>query len=123
MELYKSLFLLKSYFLNLFFESINFLIFFLTDFIYLYKLLCNARIMLKWFPALGIESNVYLIITYLTDPYFNFWKSLFKPVMLSNVYMSPLPLIYINFINYFFYFIINILKAIYKLKLANKKIL
>jgi YggT family protein len=60
----------------------------LGKFIYIYFVLLIIRILLTWFPTVNWSSPPFSILSQLTDPYLNLFRSLLPP--LGGIDFSPM---------------------------------
>lgn len=58
----------------------NLLITTLTTFLQIYFLLLIARILLSWFPNINWFDPPFSIVSQLTDPYLNLFRSVIPPI-------------------------------------------
>ncbi|MBF2097660.1 MAG: YggT family protein [Gloeomargaritaceae cyanobacterium C42_A2020_066] len=60
----------------------------LVQFLYFYLILLTARVLLSWFPNIDWMSPPFSILSQLTDPYLNLFRSLIPP--LGGIDFSPI---------------------------------
>jgi YggT family protein len=60
----------------------------LGTFIYIYFVLLIIRILLSWFPNVNWASPPFSVLSQLTDPYLNLFRSLLPP--LGGIDFSPM---------------------------------
>lgn len=60
----------------------------LNNFIQIYFVLLVVRILLSWFPNINWFSNPWAILSQLTDPYLNVFRSVIPP--LGGIDFSPI---------------------------------
>lgn len=60
----------------------------LENFLQIYFVLLFVRILLSWFPNIDWSSNPWAILSQLTDPYLNLFRSIVPP--LGGIDLSPI---------------------------------
>ncbi|MBW4696806.1 MAG: YggT family protein [Aphanocapsa lilacina HA4352-LM1] len=60
----------------------------LNNFIQIYVVLLFVRVLLSWFPNIDWSSNPWAILSQLTDPYLNLFRSIIPP--LGGIDLSPI---------------------------------
>ncbi|MCL2930350.1 MAG: YggT family protein [Trichodesmium sp. St2_bin6] len=69
-------------------DSIRILVGTLTTFINIYLLLMFIRILLSWFPNINWYDPPFSVLSQLTDPYLNIFRSVIPP--LGGIDFSPI---------------------------------
>ena len=60
----------------------------LENFLQIYFVLLFVRILLSWFPNIDWSSNPWAVLSQLTDPYLNLFRSIVPP--LGGIDLSPI---------------------------------